>query len=210
MIEQRRKLLGGVGLTLVGGVMFGLGGSSSSPERRQLEVEVTGALEDNLLLRPHGGDSSQYTELNDGDLILYLEGLEGSAPPPEAVTEIYDVFRVVNDSTDYVTEVQYQISVSGTSNDTGLEDALYLMTNGIRFADSDFDVLNSDLILGATEDVMYPGESFSLGIGIDLTSDAIPTDWETEGTMTLSLSGVSKNRNPSRPKENDFADANQS
>ena len=104
---RRRKMLAALGSVAAGGATaVGTGAFTSVSADRDVSVAVAGDADAFLALTPSDGPNGAYASLDDGELVVRLDGSDdtpaGAGVNDDAVTRLTDVFRIENRGTQEV------------------------------------------------------------------------------------------------------------
>jgi hypothetical protein len=115
---NRRTFLATLGTAAGTSAAVGTGAFTSVSANRSVSVQVADDADAFLAMTPSNGPNGDYASSNDGELVVQLDGSDETPPGDgvndDAVTELFDVFRVRNQGTQpiylYITDSSPQVT----------------------------------------------------------------------------------------------------
>ena len=116
---NRRKFIATLGTAAAGTTgAVGTGAFTSVSADRSVSVQVADDADAFLSMEPSSGPNGDYASSNDGELVVQLDGSDETPPGDgvndDAVTELFDVFRIRNQGTQtiylYITDSSPQVT----------------------------------------------------------------------------------------------------
>jgi hypothetical protein len=182
---NRRKFLAMLGTAAAGtSAAVGTGAFTSVSADRSVSVQVADDADAFLAMTPSNGPNGDYASSNDGELVVQLNGSDGTPPGggvnDDAVTKIKDVFRMRNqgtqriyvyieDSSDLVT---FKLSRASRGNPINDNPVSRLTPNEIV----DIEGIDNAVLIGT-------GLEVKIHMFIDTTGDSTPESLLDEVTI---------------------------
>lgn len=177
MVSRRTAVIGLGGLLVGGGGLLSTGAFTTIETQRSVSLETA-------------GDANAFLglEILDPEFVDETDGTIEFDLAANATTTYEDLIDVRNNGTQVVTSLRFEFLVSGAEQDDEAAENALLIVSGDAAIDAvdDANLLRESDAANAEDDRLDPGEAVPIGIGVDLTGDAIDRiDGDPEITLRI-------------------------
>ena len=185
---NRRKFLAPIGAATAGtSAAVGTGAFTSVSADRSVNVQVADDADAFLAMTPSNGPNGDYASSNDGELVVQLDGSDETPPGDgvndDAVTKLFDVFRIRNQGTQtiylYITDSSPQVTFKLSRASPGTPPNVIKDTPISRLTPSE--VVPVEGIENAVE--VGVGLKIKIHMIVDTTGDSTPDSLSDEVTI---------------------------